>query len=134
MGRAIRVAAGVLADDLGRVLLCRRRQDVHLPEAWEFPGGKCEVGESYRNALDRELREELGIEIRSAQPLIRVSHQYEKHLVTLDVWRITEYEGTPTALEDQPMEWVAVEELSQWALPAADQPIVELLERRAIFK
>jgi len=66
------VMAGLIVDTDGLVLLAERPQGKHLAGFWEFPGGKLEPGESPLAVLARELREELGIELKSATPLIRV--------------------------------------------------------------
>ena len=121
---AVHVAAGVLRRADGRVLLARRKTDSHQGGLWEFPGGKVEPGESVRQALARELDEELGIGIRDFRPLIRVAHDYEDRKVLLDTWLITAWRGEPQGRENQPLSWVAVNELARWPMPAADRPIV----------
>ncbi|RTZ80514.1 MAG: hypothetical protein DSZ01_02110, partial [Gammaproteobacteria bacterium] len=85
----IEVAAGVLQDAAGRVLLARRPEGVHQGGLWEFPGGKVEPGESVRQALERELEEELGIGIKACRPLIRVGHRYADRNVVLDTWLVS---------------------------------------------
>lgn len=120
----IPVAAGVLSDKRGRVLVQRRATDAHLGGTWEFPGGKAYPGESREGALARELREELGIEVRQARPLIRIRHEYPEKTVLLDVWRVEHFHGEPGALEGQPIKWVLPEDLSKLEMPPADHPIV----------
>lgn len=104
----------------------------HLAEYWEFPGGKREPGETYCQALRRELLEEIGVEVLRATPLTRVEHDYGERHVTLDVWWVEAFSGEPVGREGQSMRWVPVTGLRECSLPAADQPVVELLERRAI--
>ncbi len=123
----IRVAVGVLYDSQGRVLITRRPEHVHQGGLWEFPGGKVEPGESVLQALARELHEELGVELRSARPLIRIHHTYLDKSVLLDVWRIQNYVGEPLGLEGQPLDWLAPDALLDHDLPAADKPIVNAL-------
>jgi len=123
----VHVAAGVLRRADGRVLLARRRAGSHQGGLWEFPGGKVEPGESVRQALARELNEELGIVIRDFRPLIRVAHGYEDREVLLDTWLITAWQGEPRGRENQPLSWVPVNELAQWPMPAADRPIVSAI-------
>ncbi|BCX88085.1 8-oxo-dGTP diphosphatase [Methylomarinovum tepidoasis] len=123
----LHVAAGVIRDAGGRVLLSRRPQHVHQGGLWEFPGGKCEPGETARQALIRELAEELGIAVTAAEPLIQVRHRYPDRSVLLDVFEVTGFEGVPEGREDQPLAWVAPEELDRHPLPAADRPIVTAL-------
>lgn len=123
-GELTHVAAGVLLDQQERVLVQRRRDDAHVGGTWEFPGGKADSGESREVALARELREELGIEVRKGRPLIRIHHEYPEKTVLLDVWRVERYDGEPRGLEGQPLQWIAPEELPALEMPPADRPIV----------
>ncbi len=121
---AVVVAAAVIADGKGRILLARRPEGVHQGGLWEFPGGKLEPGESVAQGLVRELAEELGIGVRAHRPLIKVLHCYADRQVLLDVHRVTAYTGVPRGLEGQPLAWVRPEELAGYAMPTADVPIV----------
>lgn len=125
--RIIEVAAGVLQDSSGRVLLARRPEGVHQGGLWEFPGGKVETGESVHQALDRELEEELGIQIRACRPLIRVGHRYEDRHVVLDTWLVTDWQGEPRGREGQPLQWGWPWEIDPGTLPVADLPILKAL-------
>ena len=90
----------------------------------EFPGGKLRAGESPREALARELEEELGVQVRSAYPLIQIRHTYSAKQVFLDVWRVTDYGGVPHGRESQVVDWVNQDRLTKLDLPAANTPIV----------
>ena len=125
---AICVAAGVLADGTGRVLIAQRPAHKHAGGAWEFPGGKLRDGESPREALDRELAEELGVVIRRAEPLIQYTHAYPDRDVTLCVFRVLDWDNEPAGVEAQPLRWVAVDELLAEGLLPADRPIVRALQ------
>ena len=129
---AIRVAAGVLADDRGRVLIARRPDDKHAGGAWEFPGGKLQPGETAEQALVRELAEELGVQVTRAETLIDYTHHYADRDVSLFVFRVLEWENEARGLESRPLSWVAVEDLMEEGLLEADQPIVDAL--RAVSK
>ena len=96
--------------------------------AWEFPGGKCASGETARDALCRELDEELGIVVEHAEPLLDYVHEYPDRRVRLDVWRVHRYRGEPYAREDQRLRWVPVGELEGSGLLSADQPILDALQ------
>jgi 8-oxo-dGTP diphosphatase len=120
----IHVVAAVLEDAAGRILLAQRPATVHQGGLWEFPGGKVEPAESVGEALRRELREEIAIEIRAHRPLIRVRHAYADRTVVLDVHRVTAYGGEATGLEGQPLAWVSPEDLDRRPMPAADRPVV----------
>ena len=124
---SVAVAAGVLRDADGRVLLARRADDAHQGGLWEFPGGKQLEGEEPRAALQRELAEELGIEVVSARPLIRVRHAYTDLDVTLDTWLVESWRGDVRGLEGQPLAWVHVEDLGDQPMPAADRPIINAI-------
>ena len=127
MTRCLHVAAAVVVDEHGRVLISQRPGHVHQGSLWEFPGGKLEAGETAETGLKRELHEELGITVQAARPLIRVYHAYPDKSVLLDVWRVTRYSGEPAGLEGQPIDWVAVDELGDRAFPAADAAILKAL-------
>ena len=98
--------------------------------AWEFPGGKKRSDETCLAALEREVAEELGITVVSAEPFIEVSHAYPDRRVRLDVWIVRDYTGEPEPREGQPLRWVAVEALVDVGLLEADRPIVAALRER----
>jgi 8-oxo-dGTP diphosphatase len=123
----IEVAAGILTDVGGRVLLMQRLPGKHLAGLWEFPGGKLEPGETIRQALARELREELGIEVRECAPLISIPWRYPEKSVLLHALRVSEWTGVPRAREGHPLQWMGVEEMDVARMPPADAPIVAAL-------
>jgi 8-oxo-dGTP diphosphatase len=124
MSKLIHVAAAVIRDRRGHILIARRPDDKHQGGLWEFPGGKVEPGEPVADALARELHEELGIRVTSAAPLIRIPHHYPDKSVLLDVWEVDAFEGDAHGAEGQPIRWVAPEALDDYAFPAANAPIV----------
>ncbi len=123
----IPVAAACLINSQGEVLICQRPVGKIAAGKWEFPGGKIEAGESAREALARELREELGIEVLEAQPLIRITHEYSDRTVRLDAWCVTRFNGELRAQEAPALAWVRPEGLASWDLLAADAPLVTAL-------
>ncbi|MBM7061629.1 Nudix family hydrolase [Pseudomonas sp. UL073] len=123
--KRVHVAAAVIRDSAGRILLARRPQDKHQGGLWEFPGGKVEDGESVLAALARELHEELGIRVEAAQPLIQVQHDYPDKHVLLDTWEVTAFAGEAHGAEGQPLAWVTPRQLGDYEFPAANQPIVQ---------
>jgi 8-oxo-dGTP diphosphatase len=125
--KRVHVAAAVVSDDRGRVLIAQRPAHAHQGGLWEFPGGKLEQGESARQALQRELREELGINVGSARPLIQVRHDYPDKSVLLDVWLVEHFTGIPAGREGQPLAWVALNGLAGYSFPAANIPIINAL-------
>jgi 8-oxo-dGTP diphosphatase len=124
----IEVAAGVLRDDAGRVLLARRPDGRHLAGLWEFPGGKLEPDETPADGLARELAEELGIRIGPHRPLVAVRHEYPEKIVRLRLFEIHSFEGTPHGAEGQELRWVPPAELASLDMPAADRPLIRLLD------
>ena len=120
----IHVAAAVIVNRAGEVLLARRPEHVHQGGLWEFPGGKLEPTEDTRSGLARELDEELGITPTAARPLIRIPHHYPDKSVLLDVWRVDAWRGAPHGREGQTVEWVPLAQLTERAFPAANLPIV----------
>jgi len=127
MTALVRVAVGVVVNAAGEVLITRRPDHVHQGGLWEFPGGKLEPGESVLLALTRELREELGIEVVSARPLLCIRHAYVDKTVLLEVWRVENYRGQPHGREGQPLAWRAPEALTSRDFPAANAPIIKAL-------
>jgi 8-oxo-dGTP diphosphatase len=123
----LHVAAGVIRDGEGRVLIAQRTAGRHMAGGWEFPGGKVATGETPLQALIRELREEIGIEVSAARPLVCYRHEYPERVVLLDAWLVTGHAGEPRALEGQPLRWEMPERLLDVGLLEADRPIVEAL-------
>ncbi len=123
----IHVAVAVVRDGAGRVLVARRPDRAHQGGRWEFPGGKVEPGEGVREALVRELREEVGLEARALAPLIRVSHGYPERRVILHCYRVDGFTGRATGREGQPLDWVAGDALGELSMPAANRPILAAL-------
>src|SRR5690606_9356862 len=121
------VMAAAITDARGRVLLARRTEGRDLAGLWEFPGGKREPGETPEQALVRELREELGIEVKVGAPLIAVAQQYPHKRLRLDVRRVTRWRGTPRGHEGQALAWVPPDKLPGYAMPPADRPVVAAL-------
>jgi len=123
----VHVLVGLIGDSHGRWLVNQRLSGTHRAGAWEFPGGKRALGEDRVAALQRELAEELGIEVLEAEPLLELVHDYPEKRVLLDVWLVRRYRGEVMAREGQPLRWVTVEELDSLALLEADGPIVDAL-------
>ncbi|QKK02119.1 MAG: Nudix family hydrolase [Pseudomonadota bacterium] len=124
----VRVAAGILRDTNGRVLLSQRLPGRHLGGTWEFPGGKCEAGETPRACLVRELHEELGIEARSVRPWLTLTHHYPDRSVRLMLYEVPHWAGAPRGCEGQALRWRKPEDMTALAMPEADRPIVRTLQ------
>jgi mutator protein MutT len=122
------VAAAVVGRD-GRYLVTRRLRGTHLEGHWEFPGGKCEAGETLEACLARELREELGVEARIGARLLATSHDYPERSVTLHFFA-SEIDGDPQPLLDQEIRWIDRGALATLQFPEADAALLALLQRR----
>jgi 8-oxo-dGTP diphosphatase len=127
MNASIHVVAGVLRDAQGRILLAERPPGKHLAGSWEFPGGKCEAGEMPVDALARELREEIGVVVESARPLIGVPHVYPDNEILLDVWQVAAYSGVPHSREGQRLAWMEIDAIDRVEMPPADRPVLTAL-------
>ncbi len=125
--RYIQVAAGLILHE-GCYLIARRKEGAHLGGLWEFPGGKREPGESLEDCLQRELREELGIEITTPIPFRVIRHEYPEKTVELHFFRCSIRDGQARALDCEDFRWVAPEELIKFKFPPADQPLIQALQ------
>ena len=119
------VAAAVIERD-GACLLTRRLRGTHLEGLWEFPGGKCELGETHTACLMREILEELGCRIEVGAELLTVSHPYADRTVELHFFRC-HLEGEPQPLLGQEIRWVPRSELAALPFPPADVELIRML-------
>ena len=128
IGRShILVVAAALYDAAGRVLIAQRPAGKHMAGRWEFPGGKVGPQESERQALVRELREELGVEVAAARPFMRLTHAYEDRDVELSLWVVEHFAGSALALDGQCLKWVAPTALAAEDILEADRPFIVAL-------
>lgn len=126
----IEVAAGLIFR-AGKVLLTQRPADAHLGGLWEFPGGKRRPHETFEQCLQRELREELGIEVDVGELVEAVTHQYPDRTVHVRFFRCIWRRHEPQPLGCAALAWVGPEELARYRFPAADARLVDTLRRRA---
>jgi mutator protein MutT len=124
----ITVAAAIIRRNQ-HILLTRRRPDAHLPNLWEFPGGKVEAGESLKAALRRELQEELGIQIEVLDESYTTTHHYPAKSVELHFFDCTIIDGEPRAIEVAEFRWVKSSDLLSYDFPEADLELVNRLAR-----
>lgn len=117
------VVAAAVIEDHGRYFVTRRHEGVHLEGYWEFPGGKCEGGESLRECLARELIEELGANVSVGEEIFTVTHDYPDRSVELHFLTCTLL-NAPMALLGQEMRWVERAELPSLAFPPADAELI----------
>ena len=122
------VVTAAVIERSGRVLVTRRLKGTHLEGYWEFPGGKCDAGESLEACLVRELREELAVDAIVGQRILTTSHEYPERRVELHFFE-TELRGEPVPQMNQEMQWVPREALVSLQLPPGDDELVALLAR-----
>ncbi len=125
----ILVAAVVLVDADGRVLLARRPEGKSMAGLWEFPGGKIDHGETPEAALIRELAEELGIDVAASclAPFTFASHTYPDFHLLMPLYLCRRWLGIPVAREGQRLAWVRPGQLADYPMPPADKPLVAML-------
>ncbi len=123
----IHVACGALRDAQGRVLIVERPEGKIAAFKWEFPGGKIEAGETPREALDRELHEEIGIRVRDARPLTLFTHTYRERKVTLHTFLVTAWDDEVQGREQQCFEWILPSEDHALDMLPTVEPILRAL-------
>ncbi len=125
----ILVAAAALIDVDNRVLIAERPAGKSMAGLWEFPGGKVAPGETPEQALLRELKEELGIEVCETclAPFTFASHTYESFHLLMPLYLCRNWEGEITPQEGQRIKWVRAVRLPDYPMPPADVPLVAML-------
>ena len=129
--RRLRVAAGVLRDSSGRVLITERVGGGPFQGMWEFPGGKIGDGESPKQALARELSEELGIEPVAVEYFMHLEHDYPDRSVSIHFFLVDGWQNEPAGLEGQALRWVPPASLGDQNILPADVPVIEALQQMA---
>lgn len=124
----LQVVAGILRDLDGRVLIAERLGDRPFAGRWEFPGGKIQRGESPEAALFRELREEIGVEVRCCEHLLNQGHQYPDRHVSIDFFVVSDWQNDPAGLEGQSLRWCLPADIAADQLLPADEPVLSLLQ------
>ena len=130
------IVSGVVWDDRpfspgSKHLIAKRNEDDMLGGLWEFPGGRVEEGETFEEALVRELREELAIDVEVIGPFIHLNHSYTHFRITLYVYHCRHVAGEPQAIECADWTWARPAELESYAFPTADRRILAALHRKA---
>ncbi|MCP9784993.1 8-oxo-dGTP diphosphatase MutT [Cyanobium sp. N5-Cardenillas] len=124
------IGVGVVRDSEGKVLIDQRLPEGLLGGLWEFPGGKQEPGEAIEATIERELREELAIEVTVGEELITLEHAYSHKRLCFVVHLCRWLAGEPQPLASQQVRWVAPEQLSSYPFPAANARIIAALQAR----
>ena len=139
MNKIVHVAVGVIRttdnEACCRYFLTKRLKESHQGGKWEFPGGKVESGETVAQALSRELKEEVAIDVLSCQPLMKIEHTYPgkegsnkgSKTVCLDVFIVDNFTGEPSAQEGQGQGWFELNDFEKLDFPEANKAIIEKL-------
>lgn len=122
-----RIVVGIVSDADGRMLIARRPDEAMLGGLWEFPGGKVSHGESDEQALRRELREELGIEVGDLTPFHTLKHAYSHFKITMVAYKSRLRSGDPKPLASKELKWVRVDELDAYPFPKANRTLTMAL-------
>ena len=129
--KRFKVAAGILRDAAGRFLIAERVGGGPFKGMWEFPGGKIGDDESAVDALERELREELGIVLVETEHFMCLEHDYPDRSVSIDFFMVNGWKNEPEGLEGQKLLWVTASALGDHDLLPADVPVIEALQQSA---
>ena len=123
------VVAAALVDADNRVLIAERPAGKTLAGLWEFPGGKLAPGETPEEALVRELKEELDIEVclECLAPFTFASHTYETFHLMMPLYLCRNWEGEISPREGQRVKWVRASKLTEYSMPPADLPLIPFL-------
>ena len=124
--RTVRVVAAVIEGD-GRYLVTQRRDTAVLPDLWEFPGGRVEDGETDQDALRREIRERLDVDVKVGEMISYVSHPYEKYTVDLYLYACEVSGGEPRTRGVQAYRWITSAEFDDLSFTPADEVSVSRL-------
>jgi mutator protein MutT len=125
--RVIRVVAAIIRREDGKVLITQRRAKAFMPYKWEFPGGKVESGEDDQQAIIREIKEELDVEIVVGDHFFGSLHCYPDFDVDFQVYECSIVSGDLAKKAVHDYRWVAVSELEDFEFPPADHPTLERL-------
>lgn len=127
MTKRIHVAVGIILNTDGQILLAKRPEHLHQGGKWEFPGGKVEQNETVTQALIRELKEEVALNVHSSEPFMALSYDYPDKQVLLDIHTVSDFTGEAQGLEGQQIVWVDKHELTHYDFPDANKPILAKL-------
>ncbi len=125
------IAAIAIIEKEGKYLIAQRKPQDTLGFYWEFPGGKCEEGETLEECVVREIKEELGITIQVREKGEVLVAETDNRRILLHSFHCSHREGIPQALECHDFRWVKAEELSDYSFPPANQKLIQQLQGKS---
>lgn len=129
MKKLVHVVGAIIENDKSEIFCALRSPSMSLPNLWEFPGGKIELGETPEQTLLREIKEEFDCTIEVGQKFEDTTYEYENFIVRLETYKAKLLQGTPIAVEHADMRWVTRENMHTLNFAAADIPAVEKLTK-----
>ncbi|USQ15168.1 8-oxo-dGTP diphosphatase MutT [Legionella lytica] len=127
----MKVAVAIIIDEQQRILVTQRPLHASHGGYWEFPGGKLEANELAEQALIREIKEEVGLDVLKHEFLGEVHHQYAERSVQLFIFLVTQFSGSPTCIEGQlAMKWIHQNELNPDEFPEANREVMQLIPKQ----
>lgn len=124
------IGVGIIEGEDDKVLIALRPNDAMLGGLWEFPGGKQKEGENIQQTIERELEEELNIEVHAYRELMSLKHHYSHFSITLHAWFCKIVKGTPEPRASQEIQWVQIADLPQYPFPKANKILTDRLVKR----
>ena len=121
------IGVGMITDSSHRMLIALRPDDVMLGGLWEFPGGKQKKNESIEKTVERELKEELGVDVNVNNKFMQLKHAYSHFKITLHAYWCTIESGTPEPRSSNGLKWVSLSEIDEYPFPKANKVLIEKL-------
>ena len=128
------IGVAVIWNQQGQILIDRRPPKGVMGGLWEFPGGKMEPGETVEECIQREILEELGIDIEVVEHLITINHTYTHLRVSLNVHHCRHIGGAPQTLECDEVRWVYLNELENFTFPEANAQVIDVIQENGIWQ
>ena len=126
----LHIAAGIIRNSQQHIFITQRPEGTHMAGVWEFPGGKLEKGEHPKDALIRELEEEVGIAVTDCNLFHQVDHEFEDRFITLYFFMVSDWENEPYGKEGQKSRWIKQHDLIAEDFPLANRVIVDMLTKK----
>ncbi|HMA61497.1 MAG TPA: 8-oxo-dGTP diphosphatase MutT [bacterium] len=130
MDKLLKIVAGVIVDDSNKILLAQRNDGKNMAGKWEFPGGKVEAGETKKEALRRELREELDIECKIGDYIGSSVYNYDDFTVDLHLYFADILDGEIQAVEHKKIAWTEIDTIENYDIPQANFPLINKIRSK----